>query len=81
MKLAEALRQNRRIIAVPKLQLLADALVRLGASDPDYYQYRGSGVDCDLDGQENIQGPEPFDDKSNVAVQFFIVWGSVNSSM
>ena len=72
MKLAEALRQNRRIIAVPKLQLLADALVRLGASDPDYYQYRGSGVDCDLDGQENIQGPEPFDDKSNVAVQFFV---------
>ena len=34
MKLAEALRQNRRIIVVPKLQLSADALVRLGLLTP-----------------------------------------------
>ena len=44
--------------------------------DPDtYYGYTNQGTStCDITNDANWQGPAPFTDKSNVALQFF-AWG------
>ena len=39
--------------------------------ESEYYQYTSAGTQCELNGKSNWQGPAPFVDKSNVALQFF----------
>jgi hypothetical protein len=66
--------KNNSVPATPAPTAAPTATSTTVDNDPTVYEYTDTGKSCSIGGGNNVQGPTPLADKSNVVVEFW-AWG------